>query len=450
MLLTNPCLNDSRVLREAQALARGGHDVTVVATEWPGAPAREERDGFRIVRVPAEPRLAGLVRRIRGLTGGQTDADAGQTGTFGDQTWISAAGNETDGALLLHRPRAAALRFGIRGFLTFRWWRFARSAWAELHGEPADVYLAHDLDTLPIAVRAKSRFGGRVVYDSHELYTDQSVAPPPSWLWRLRWRFVERALIGRADAVMTVCDGISAELADRYGISPPAVVRNIPELVDGAAPDEDLRQRIGIDGGMRVALYLGGIQLNRRLEHYITAIEDLPDVALVLMGPGDPAYIAHLREFAEQAGCAERVRIEGPVAPDRVAAAARGADVGLIVLQRSSLSDWYCLPSKLFESIQAEVPVIANDWPELRRVVQGYGVGVLCASDDPAAIATAIKSVLGDPGEYKRMRENARRASEELNWQAESKRLLAVFDALSSRPADPSDPRSAAEATASR
>jgi glycosyltransferase involved in cell wall biosynthesis len=461
MLLTNPCLNDSRVLREAQALARAGHDVRVVATEAPGAPTSEERDGFRIVRVRAEPRLARLARRVGPLVGRLQgrggapsapgpQADEAQPGIFGDDAWVLAAGGESDGALLLHQPRAAALRLALRIFLTLRWWRFARSAWAELRREPADIYLAHDLDTLPIASLAKSRLGGRVVYDSHELYTDQSVTPPPSGLWRLRWSLVERALIGRADAVMTVCDGIADELAENYGVARPAVVRNIPELVEGAGPEQGLRARLGIDPGMKIALYLGGIQLNRRLEHYVAAIEDLPEVALVLMGPGDPAYIAHLRAYAERAGYPERVRIARPVAPELVASAARDADVGLIVLQRSSLSDWYCLPSKLFESIQAEVPVIANDWPELRRVVKGYGVGVLSDSDEPAAIAAAIQRVLSDPDEYERMRENARRASEELNWQAESKRLLGVIGAVSPPPGDRAAPRSAAGAIASR
>ncbi len=435
MLLTNPFVNDSRVLREAQALARAGHAVRILATRAPGVPNAEERDGFRILRVRAEPRLADLLRRVawairRARPDAARDAEAPEPGVFGDDAWVAAAGEGTAIHLLLRRPRAGALRLGLRAFLALRWWRFARSAWAAIRTEPTDLFLAHDLDTLPIAALAKSRLGGKLMYDSHELYTDQTITPPPSALWRFRWGLIERSLIRSADGVVTVCDGIADELAERYRIDRPAVVRNIPELVDGTNFHPGLRERLGIDPAMRIALYLGGIQLNRPLEHYIDAIGPLTDVALVLMGPGDPAYVAHLHAYAEQLGYQNRVRISGPVAPELVASAARDADVGLIVLRAKSLSEWYCLPSKLFESIQAEVPVIANDWPELRRVVNEYGVGVLCDSDEPAAIEAAIREVLDNRDGHERMRENARRASEELNWQVESGRLLQAVEAL--------------------
>jgi glycosyltransferase involved in cell wall biosynthesis len=461
MLLTNPGVNDSRVLREARALAGVGYDVRLIATSTPDVPTREERDGFRVVRVEVEPRFAGLARRVGSavrplLARSKAQApaagpvDGAEQGLFGDDAWVAAVGGGSDGELLLRNPRAGALRLGLRAFLVLRWWRFARSAWATIKEEPADVYLAHDLDTLPVGVLAKSRLGGRLIYDSHELYTDQSVTPPPSRMWRARWRLIERALIRRADAVMTVCDGIADELSKRYAIERPAVVRNIPELVDGSGPEPSLRERFGISSDTRIALYLGGIQLNRRLEHYIDAVGPLDDVVLVLMGPGDPAYVAHLRAYAERLGYPERVRISGPVPPDRVTSAARDADLGLVVLQRSSLSDWYCLPSKLFESIQAQIPVVANDWPELRRIVDEYGVGVLNDSDEPAAITASIRDVLGDRDGYERMRDNARRASEELNWQVESKRLLRVLDSVTEAPAGPPAPRSAGGARALR
>jgi glycosyltransferase involved in cell wall biosynthesis len=82
------------------------------------------------------------------------------------------------------------------------------------------------------------------------------------------------------------------------------------------------------------------------------------------------------------------------------------------------------VPSKLFESIQAGVPVVASDWPEFRQVVEGYGAGVLCGSDGHREIGAAIRGVLEDRDAYQRMRENARRASGELNWSVESERLL--------------------------
>ena len=244
MILTNPCVNDSRVLREARALAAAGYEVRIVATQAEGVPPTEERDGFRIVRVPSEPRLSGALRRLlvrlsglRPRAAPASRAEPGATGgpeeesVLGQDAWVAAAGEAPDRALL-RDPRAAAIRFWLRLHQTLAWWRFGRAALDVVRREPADVYVAHDLNTLPLGVLAKSRLGGRLVYDSHELFTEVSPAPPPSPLWRPRWRLAERLLIGRADAVITVCDGIAGELVDRYGIERPAVVRNIPELAE--------------------------------------------------------------------------------------------------------------------------------------------------------------------------------------------------------------------------
>jgi glycosyltransferase involved in cell wall biosynthesis len=444
MLLTNPCVNDSRVLREARALSSAGYEVRIVATQAEEVPRTEVRDGFRIVRVPSEPRLVralqslvGTARSLR-LRAGRgrgpapvSDDGEGAEDVFDRDAWVEAAGDQPGRALLRRNPRAAALRLGLRVYLALSWWRFARSAWVAVRDEAADVYLAHDLDTLPLGALAKWRLGGSLIYDSHELYTEAAITPPPSALWRPRWRLAERALIRKADAVVTVCDSIAEELAGRYGVARPTVVRNIPERVDrNGASEGTLRSRLGIARDARIALWIGKIDQNRRIEHLIEAVQSLPDVVVVLMGPGVPSYVQHLSAHAQRLGVGERVRIAEPVAPELVAVTAREADVALIVFQNRSLNDWYCLPSKLFESIQAGVPVVTNDWPELRRVVEGYRVGVLCESDDPDAIAQAVRSLLDDREGYERMRENARRASHELNWQRESEKLLSAIGAV--------------------
>lgn len=56
-LVSNPCVNDSRVIRQAEALAAAGHEVTVLARSGQGAPCRERVNGV------AYRRAAGLFDR---------------------------------------------------------------------------------------------------------------------------------------------------------------------------------------------------------------------------------------------------------------------------------------------------------------------------------------------------------------------------------------------------
>ena len=68
MLLTNPCTNDSRVIKEAEALAAAGHQVCVFCGEHPDAPRAEFRNGVIYQRLSLfsrkfrkNPLLAGSV-----------------------------------------------------------------------------------------------------------------------------------------------------------------------------------------------------------------------------------------------------------------------------------------------------------------------------------------------------------------------------------------------------
>src|SRR2546426_9731137 len=112
MLVRNPMVRDARVEREARSLVEGGNEGTVVALRAHGLPEEEERDGVRVRRAVDVGMLAG-------------------------PTIQSATGEGRARRL----PRPPALVWA-RDRLLRR--RFTRAALAE----PADVYHAHDLNTL--------------------------------------------------------------------------------------------------------------------------------------------------------------------------------------------------------------------------------------------------------------------------------------------------------------
>jgi glycosyltransferase involved in cell wall biosynthesis len=444
MIVSNPCSPDARVLRAANTLSQAGDEVTIVAAAAAGLPEHEQRDGVEILRVKADPRLEralpALAGRARVALGRQaptsgetagvgTDTTEPARGLLGVQVWLAAT--EGEGRMLvLRNPRAALLRAALKLFQALRWLRFARSSWRVLARLPADAYVAHDLDTLLIGWRAKRRFGRPLVYDSHELYTEQFASPSP--IWRLRWTFVERHLIRRADAVITVSDSIAGELHDRYGIARPTVVRNIPDLPSASGGGPGLRASLDIPEDRRIALYIGGIEHGRRFEHFVdTATLLHGDASIVLMGPSNPGYRRFLETYAQERGAGDRFRIAPPVPPDRVAATASEADLGLLVFQQGSLNFKYALPSKLFSSIHAGIPVVASaGYGEIVGIIDRYGVGVVCPSNDPRTLAAVIRDVLVDRQRYERMRANAHEAARELNWANESERLLGAFRRL--------------------
>ncbi|HEV8282232.1 MAG TPA: hypothetical protein VGQ02_10255, partial [Candidatus Limnocylindrales bacterium] len=70
-------------------------------------------------------------------------------------------------------------------------------------------------------------FGGRVVYDAHEIYLEAAGRARLDLVRRAILRLAERRWVRRIDGSLTVNAALAAELARRDGLD-PVVVRNCP------------------------------------------------------------------------------------------------------------------------------------------------------------------------------------------------------------------------------
>ena len=291
-----------------------------------------------------------------------------------------------------------------------------------------DVYHAHDLNTLPVAVAAARKTGARLVYDSHELY------PEVSTLSRLEsrvWKTLERRLIRRPDQVITVCESIAGELSSRYAVPKPLILLNCPprtELPEQGAINV-LRIAAGlVDSDEPIVLYQGGFADHRGLPELVEAARHFHRGTLVLMGWGK--LEAQLAAQIEDLGLRERVIMIGPADPSELASYTAGADIGVIPYKAVGLNNYYTTPNKLFEYILAGLPVAGSRFPELRRVIEGYKLGTLFDPNDPQDIALAINYMLDNREAMAQMRANTARAAGELTWEHQAEKLLGVYGAI--------------------
>ena len=415
MFVYTPLRHDARIEREARALVDAGWDVRIVAASDPTHPspaddARESRAGAEIERVDRYPLPAKLVRSARRRIGGAPTATAAPPA-------MSPGG----------RP-GPAMRAALASHIWLDHRKFLRRAVAAARERPADVWICHDLDTLPIGAAVKRELGGKLVYDSHELWLDRNAPAHETAPERWRWRRMERSLIEAVDTVVTVCDSFADVLAERYPIERPVVVRNIPETAP-VRDSADLRRLAGIPAGRKLVLFLGGLQRKRGLEPLVRAAPALAGCDMVLMGPAETGLRERLLELAAEIGAADRVHVVPPVAPAEVVAYARSADVGVAPIQNAGLSYFYSLPNKVFEYVHAGLPVVTSDFPEMARLVADHELGATCDPDDPDSIARAIAYVL-DGERHQRLAANARTAASELTWERESLRYVAAIEAL--------------------
>ncbi len=399
MLLYGEIEHDSRVRREMGTLVDLGHEVTV-ATLYGHARPPFELDGARIV--PLRPAHRGLMPGDDSPFLG--DRKGGRPGRLGR---------------LMARGRWAA------GYATtFFYWRRA----AVRHLPPADVWHGHDLLGLLTARTLQKRHGGGLVHDSHELFLEAgSAARLPSPARRLLFR-MERGASREADAVITVNKSIAEELERRYGVR-PVVLMNCPPL--GQARKKG-RLRDHLDLGNRpIVLFHGALSAGRGVEQLVDSLPLLPaEAALVLLGYGELAapYAALAAEESHRGRLFVLPAVPIADLPDWVC----DADVGVIAFQPVDRNNVLGTPNKLFEYLEAGVPMVVSDFPEMRRLVEETGAGIARDTSTAASLAAAIRELLDEPRSQRKARKlNARHAAETTyNWAAQSRRLVEIYSRL--------------------
>lgn len=290
----------------------------------------------------------------------------------------------------------------------------------------ADVYVAHDLPVLPAAVQAAEGAGARVVYDAHELYAEQEFAHR----LRERWSEIERRWIGGADAVTTVNPGIGAALEQRYRVRRPEVLFNCPRRYTLPQPRPRVFHEMwGLSSVARIVLYQGAVVPHRNLEALVRAACTLQDPRLVIVLLGDGSERKRLMRLAKRLGLAEAVRFHAAVRPESLMEHTASADLGVVPYLGTSENTRLCTPHKLFEFVQAEVPVIAHNLPELARIIAGEGLGWIDDMSCAEAIGTAIKKWF-DHYQPSFDRATFSDAKGRYCWEAQERTLYQVYEQL--------------------
>lgn len=333
--------------------------------------------------------------------------------------------------LLIRRSFLLFYGFARRRLMVFhrpsvisQFWQ--RSAAAAKAWQP-DVCHGHDLNVMPGAARVARRTGAKLVYDTHELWRHRNRHGELRPVARVVDAFQERRLIHRADLILTVSPSIGEWLQHRYRLrTPVTVLRNLP-LQRQPLEGPPLRELAGLTDE-QVIMYTGRITSGRGLEEAVEALTRLPsNVVIVLLGYGDDLYVRQLRHRADRCGVRDRVRFVDPVSPDQVPAVASQADVALVAVEPVCLSYRFALPNKLFEAIQAGLPVLASDLPDMRRVVREHDLGELFQTGRPDEVRSGLERILAAHGSFA---ERTAKAAAQLHWSNEAHTLLSAYESL--------------------
>lgn len=289
---------------------------------------------------------------------------------------------------------------------------------------PADLVIAHDYMTMPLASLLADR-NTPFVIDIHEYAREQYHFEAGSHGERYFER-VTRPMVDalhaefflKARALSAVCNGISRQLQSDHALPhAPTVVRSTPFYSE--QPFRPTGKSIDV-------MYHGLIDSSRHLEIGIRSLPLWrPEFRFTIRGPGPQDYINQLLSLARELGVEDRVSIEPSVPFDEIVTTANRADIGYLAFMNYSRQRQFASPNKFFEYIMAGLALIVMDVPELAPTVRQNGVGRLIDDFTPEAIAAAINGFDRDSIDA------AKRASldlaRELCWEREQERMITAY-----------------------
>ena len=430
VMLTDDVQIDRRILLEAESLQGRGHEVILLAEAGAGLEGYEWLDRVKVERVQ-HPNLSEsekLIFHISSLVSGIfSRLSAGVLKVIG----LISIGVSKGFSLAIVLNQHAA-NFILRLFRGVRRIPLYESSLVDrVFFYDADVVHAHDLPRLRVGAMAKKKLRVPLVYDAHELYSEiATLTPRQKKLLSRR----EKRYINAADAVITVNGYIADEFMKRYKIKRPKVILNAtkwPSGIDLPRRFDKFRERFAIPKDARIVLFQGWMSATRGLQPLVRAMKFVPDfVHLVFMGYGEG--VDALKKITRlELNLEKRIHFMEAVPQKDLLEWTASADVGIIPYQPVDLNNYFSSPNKLFEYIQAELPVIANDLPFLRAVVGGEGFGIVCKLETVDDFASAINKVFCDGEDRLRCyKENLRKKKKKYSWENEEKKLFEIYDSF--------------------
>jgi len=286
----------------------------------------------------------------------------------------------------------------------------------------SDLLFSNDLDTLPASHLASRIKRIPVVFDSHENFTEVPELAGRKWV-RNTWKFFERKLFPRQKDIFTVNESLADIFHGKYGVR-VNVMRNVPYYREYRRAKT--RKELGLPEDSRIILMQGaGINIDRGAEEAIQAMQYLENMLLLIIGGGD--VMDRLKELASAQGLEGKIMFLPRLPYEELYNYTVNADIGLSLDKDTNINYRFSLPNKLFDYIQARVPVLASPLPEIKKIVAGYDVGMLIENHDPEHIASKLREMMSDPERIAKWKENLKFAAEELCWENEKKVFISVL-----------------------
>lgn len=292
----------------------------------------------------------------------------------------------------------------------------------------ADVYQISEPEMLPLGLWLKKR-GQKVVFNLREYYPDYYARKTKNkilqklihYICEKYFGYVSRRIDGIFNCMPEMHDYINGVMPCKYFVDTanfPVVNKNFSLSFDDYCKRDN------------IISYFGSIYTNSCQEEFLAAINDIPNVRYLLAGLFYDTN--HKKNVMSQPGWSKVIFKEGftkEELPEIINSSVMGNVMKDFNKTETPQGSYSII--KIFESMEAAIPVILSKVPLYESMVKKYRCGICVDPYDIDGIKNAVKYLLENKKEAYEMGQNGRKAViEEFSWDNLEKDYLNVFDEL--------------------
>jgi glycosyltransferase involved in cell wall biosynthesis len=286
----------------------------------------------------------------------------------------------------------------------------------------ANAYHAHNTMFLPGMYFASKLYGGRFIYDSHEVQHELNILA----------KNLELLFIKKADFIINVSEGRADYQAQRFNIPRKkiVVVSNYPEIPENICT---ITHRSSKDLSF---VFSGGFNLeDNKLDNFILALSEFDNCKFYLLAFGYGSSKEKLIESIKVNKLEDKVYFLDLVEPNRVVSIISQFDIAVNLLYnpKNLISYKYHGINKMYEYLLAGLPILTSNMPSFIEDFENNNVG---KAVDPLEISSIkegiqyfIKLKENELGQMKR--DSQELAIKKFNWESQANTLIDLYKILS-------------------
>ena len=333
-------------------------------------------------------------------------------------------GRKLKGGAIITKRYYDTYRFNMlfkKGFLFYFFYNFRLFLFL-LTRKKIDILVSNDLDTLPANFLVSKIRNIQLVYDSHEYFTEVPELINRRFVKNF-WLFLENLFVPKLKHAYTVSQTIADEYFIKYKVK-FQVVRNFSTHSNNQS---SINFPFNAEN-KKILIYQGSVNIGRGLELIIDTIKEIEGVIFLIVGDGD---IKHkLEERVKSQELSEKIYFWGKIPFESLHNLTSRCDAGVSFEEDMGLNYRYSLPNKLFDYINAHIPVLVSSLPEMAGIVNNYDIGIVGNKRNVASVSQNITELMFDENKRAIWKKNLEKAAKELSWENEEKILYEIYSPL--------------------